>query len=663
MLDGTDNLRPSFPKRAVVTAGMPYGNKELHFGHVGGVFVHADMLARFLRDRIGKENVLFVSGTDCYGSPIVETHRQMVAEGLFSGSIDDFVLHNHERQAATMKKYHIDLNLFAASGIGRQGEIHGEMGALFLESLYANGHLEKLATRQFYDAERETFLNGRQVLGTCPVEGCRSEKAYADECSLGHQYEPKDLINPKSALTGEMPEMREVANWYLKLPGFKPLLETWVQNLGGDIRWRDFVIRTIQEYFEPPIIHVTRDQIESLEQVVSSLPRHVQQEGRGNSVQLVFENLEDLELGRSRLGERGIRYRVGKTLVPFRLTGNLGWGVKAPVVEDLEGLTFWVWPESLWAPISFTSAYLEEIGAGRDAWKTWWCSKDAEVYQFIGEDNVFFYSLPEMSMFMGMQGKGPVADPPEGQLQLPHLIANRHVLFLDKKASSSGDIKPPIADDLLAFYMPEQLRIHFLSLGLSRRTTSFRPKPLNPAANDKEGDPVLKDGLLLVNTFNRAIRSCFYTAQKFYEGRIPLGEISAEVVEASRHVILEFEAAMHQHDFPLAINKVGAYVRSINQMWSQTKPFNDSCDPDIRVRALKDAFHMVRVATVLLHPVAPEGTDTVRRYLGADDTFWDWDRIFEPVYSFFENPDTHTLKFLEPRTDFFAKHPSQFSEE
>jgi methionyl-tRNA synthetase len=663
MSDEVKRERPQFPKRAVITAGMPYGNKELHFGHIGGVFVHADMLARFLKDRIGQDNVIFVSGTDCYGSPIVETHRQLVAAGAFNGSIDDFVLHNHQHQKETLKAYHIAPSLFAASGIGRYGEIHKEIGTWFLKTLYKNGHLEKLSTRQFYDAERETFLNGRQVLGSCPVEGCRSEKAYADECSLGHQYEPKDLMNPKSALSGEVPEMREVANWYLKLPEFKPLLEAWVNGLGGDSRWRDFVIRTMREYFEPPIIHVTKDQIEHLEQVVGLLPTHTQQEGRANSVQLVFESLEDLETGRGLLGEHGIRYRVGKTLVPFRLTGNLEWGIPTPVLEDLKDLTFWVWPESLWAPISFTSAYLEEHGVGDEGWKDWWCSPEAEVYQFIGEDNVFFYSLPEMSMFMGMQGKAPQVDPPAGQLQLPHLIANCHVLFLDKKASSSGEIKPPMANELLDYYMPEQLRIHFLSLGLSRRSTSFRPKPLNPTAKEKEGDPVLKDGHLLSNTFNRALRSCFYTVQKFYEGRIPVGDISAEILAQSEEVILDFEAAVFQHDFPLAINKVGTYIRAINQLWNQSKPFNDSTEEGVRSQGLIDAFHMVRVATVLLHSVAPEGTETVRDYLGVDESFWSWERIFEPVYAFMENPETHTVKFLEPRTDFFEKHPSQFEQE
>ena len=73
------NDRPSWPRRAIVTAGEPYGNKGLHFGHVGGVFVPADFFARFLRDRLGRENVIFTSGTDCYGSPIMESYRKTKA--------------------------------------------------------------------------------------------------------------------------------------------------------------------------------------------------------------------------------------------------------------------------------------------------------------------------------------------------------------------------------------------------------------------------------------------------------------------------------------------------------------------------------------------------------------------------------------------------------
>ena len=107
--------RPEFPKRAVVTGGMPYGNKELHFGHVGGMLVFADTYARFLRDRIGSENVIFVSGTDCYGSPIAEGWRKKVEAGEFEGSLEDFVRRNHEKQKDTLKSYGISPNLFGAS--------------------------------------------------------------------------------------------------------------------------------------------------------------------------------------------------------------------------------------------------------------------------------------------------------------------------------------------------------------------------------------------------------------------------------------------------------------------------------------------------------------------------------------------------------------------
>lgn len=123
--------RIEWPKRAVVTAGMPYGNKSLHFGHVGGVFVPADCYARFLRDRIGPENVVFVSGTDCFGSPIEEGYRKEVESGSFEGTLEDYVRRNHDRQKATLDAYDISLDVYEGSGLGHCGEVH----ALFLPPL------------------------------------------------------------------------------------------------------------------------------------------------------------------------------------------------------------------------------------------------------------------------------------------------------------------------------------------------------------------------------------------------------------------------------------------------------------------------------------------------------------------------------------------------
>ena len=86
----------------------------------------------------------------------------------------------------------------------------------------------------------------------------------------------------------------------------------------------------------------------------------------------------------------------------------------------------------------------------------WWDDDDALVYQFIGEDNIYFYGIAEMGMFKTL-----------GNLKTPHIVPNRHILFMDTKASSSSEIKPPMADELLNHYSAEQLRMHFISLGLS----------------------------------------------------------------------------------------------------------------------------------------------------------------------------------------------------
>ena len=352
--------RPKFPKRAVITAGMPYGNKELHLGHIGGVFVHADAFARFMRDRIGKENVIFISGTDCYGPSILENYRQLVANGPFNGTIDEFVQFNHERQKEILKEYYIDINLFAGSSIGRTAEIHCEVSADFIKRSYSNGHLIKMTTSQFYDAEAGVFLNGRQVVGQCPIAGCSSERGYADECSLGHQYMPADLINPRSTLTGKKPEMRDVTNWYFKLDSFHKLLTQWVEKMENKPGCKNFVVKSIKEFLEPPVIYVKRDQMDMLNSVKEKLPKYtLLVEENKSSVVMAFDDLESREKACSILAEESKRFRTGKTLVPFRLTGNVEWGVPAPCIEGLEDLTIWVWPESLWAPISFTMTYLE----------------------------------------------------------------------------------------------------------------------------------------------------------------------------------------------------------------------------------------------------------------------------------------------------------------
>lgn len=651
-----DLPRPSFPKRAVVTGGMPYGNKKLHFGHVGGVFVQADCFARFLRDRIGEENVIFVSGTDCYGSPIVESYRKLCETGEFDGSIEDFVRINHESQKEVLGKYDISLNLFAASGLGESKDVHADVSSELMHQWYENGHLEKMVTSQFFDAKAGQFLNGRQVIGKCPVDKCQSDKAYADECSLGHQYMPADLIDPKSTLTGETPEMRDVVNWYIDITKFNELMNEYVDSLPEKGNSRPLVYNTIKEFMLPPMIYIKKDFIDEYTAIKSQMPEHILNlEDNKTSFSIEFKNLNDRDKAKELLNDNNIRFRAGKTLVPFRLTGNIEWGVPAPVLDGEDGLTIWVWPESLWAPISFTKTYLKQQGKPEDEWEKYWKSTDSEVFQFIGQDNIYFYGIAEMAMFIALQGKENLtAFPSDGQYTLPTLVANNHILFLNKKASSSGDIKPPMAEDLLEYYTAEQLRAHFLGLGLSLKSVSFQPKPLNPSAGEKDADPVEREGKMLSNVFNRVARSCFYTIQKYGEPIMPMGQVSEEVLHDAKETILKYEHAMYKFEFHTVMNLMDTYIRDANKFWA--KNIKDAeADTEKRNQVLIDTLHMVKTAMVLMHPVAPEGTELLCEYLGFGKDIWNWEHVFDTLTDLANaNCETeHRLKFLEPRFDFF----------
>ncbi len=650
-----DIPRPTFPERAVITGGMPYGNKELHFGHVGGVFVQADCLARFLRDRIGDENVIFVSGTDCYGSPIVESYRKLVESGEFDGSIEDFVRRNHESQKETLGRYDISLNIFAASGLDEAKDIHAEVSRELMEDWYRNGHLKKMVTSQFYDAKAGQFLNGRQVVGKCPVDKCQSDKAYADECSLGHQYMPADLINPKSTLTGETPEMRDVTNWYIDLTRFSDLMREYVDSLPEKGNSRPLVYNTIKEFMLPPMIYIKNDFFEDYEALKPQLSEHkLSREDNKTSFAIEFKSLDDRDKAKDVLNQNGIRFRTGKTLVPFRLTGNIEWGVPAPVLDGEEGLTIWVWPESLWAPISFTKTYLKRKGKPDDEWKKYWLSENSEVFQFIGQDNIYFYGIAEMAMFMALQGKDNLTvHPKDGQMTLPTLVANNHILFLNKKASSSGAVKPPMADELLDYYTAEQLRAHFLGLGLSLKSVSFQPKPLNPTAGEKDADPVEREGKMLSNVFNRVARSCFYTIQKYGEAIMPKGEVSEDVKHAADETILKYEHAMYKFEFHTVMNLMDTYIRDANKFWAKNIKDAEN-DDEKRNQVLVDTLHMVKTAMVLMHPIAPKGTELLREYLNLDKSIWSWDNIFKTLTEYLESETgNHPIKFLEPRFDFF----------
>ena len=661
----SNNTPIKWPKRAVVTAGMPYGNKALHFGHVGGVFVPADCYARFLRDRIGKGNVLFVSGTDCFGSPIEEGYRKEIEAGSFEGTIEDYVRRNHDAQKATLESYDISLDIYEGSGLGHCGEVHRSVTNTFVQRLYDKGYLHLESTLQFYDAKEHMFLNGRQVVGHCPVQGCKSEKAYADECDLGHQYDPVDLINPISSVSGTVPEMREVKNWYFDLPGFAPIVRDYVNASEHDSQIRPVVTKTIKEFLVPPIIYIKVELYDNYKAIADTLPEHVYRDAEKGkqSFEIEFKSIADRDVARTVLTEAGIRFRTGKALVPFRISGNVEWGVPVPVIE------------SLWAPISFTIACNDKKGLARSDWRSFWCDKDSCVYQFIGQDNLYFYGVAQPALFAAMQHSSSVsADAPDGELQQTKLIANHHILFGDKKASSSSEIKPPTADELLNYYTAEQLRAHFLALALDQRSVGFKPKVFEPDPAKREdprvADPALKEGALLTKVFNRLARSCFYEAQKNFEGYMPLGAVSDEVLKRVKKTMIAYEDCMYRVDLHSVMALMDEFIRYANKYWSSgiRNAENEDADEEgknqMRRQVLVDSFYLLRIATLLMHPVVPKGTERICDYMNFNfDEFFSWNYDFDSMEELCHanelDDGRHRVRELPPRTDFFKFHPSQ----
>ncbi len=704
--------RPNWPRRAIVTAGEPYGNKGLHFGHVGGVFVPADFYARFLRDLLGRENVIFTSGTDCYGSPIMESYRKLSENEGYSKHISDYVEENHSRQATTLNNFGISCDIYGGSGLEPAMHVHEKMTEEIIERLHERGTISKRSTLQFYDTHAHTFLNGRQVIGHCPIQGCKSEKAYADECDLGHQFEPEELIAPKSQLTGEVPELRPVDNLYFDLPAYLDFMKEYTAKLAQNEQVRSVVSKTMEEWLLPAQLYIQDKFREAFDAIEAELPEHTVTEAEGNktSFTVTFPSWEERDEAHSVLARGGVRFRSGKALVPFRITGNIEWGVPVPEVDGVKDVTCWCWPESLWAPISYTRTVLArdakragitEGVAAEDAalmgepdadstqvpepqyvhgsldWHDWWCADDAAIYQFIGQDNIYFYCIAQTAMWEALGWN----------LTQSTVSANYHLLYMGKKASSSSQTPPPPADDLLNHYTCEQMRAHWLSLGLSEKPVSFSPKAydIRVTGKTKDGeeilarddkrviDPALKEGAMLTGVFNRLARSCFYgVAVKegdeapYRTGCIPAGAASDEVLAAAEQAVLAFEQAMYKFETHRALSVCDEYLRAANKRWSDaSKAAKNAEDDAAMTQALVDAFHELRVGTVLMHGIVPAGCELICEYFDIDpQAFFSWEHIFkttdELIESLGEVPGEHRVKPLPPRFDFFAKHESQY---
>ncbi|HXK75455.1 MAG TPA: methionine--tRNA ligase [Bacteroidaceae bacterium] len=210
-------------KRTTVTSALPYANGPVHIGHLAGVYVPADIYVRYLR--LKGEDVLFIGGSDEHGVPITIRAKK---EGITPQDVVD-------RYHGIIKKAFSDFGISFDIYSRTTSETHKKLASDFFRTLYDKGEFVEQTSEQYYDEEAKQFLADRYITGECPH--CHNENAYGDQCeSCGTSLNATDLINPKSAISGSKPVMKETKHWYLPLDKHESWLRQWI--LEDHKEWR-----------------------------------------------------------------------------------------------------------------------------------------------------------------------------------------------------------------------------------------------------------------------------------------------------------------------------------------------------------------------------------------------------------------------------------------
>ncbi|MBZ9627007.1 methionine--tRNA ligase [Psychroflexus sp. CAK1W] len=203
------------PKRYTITAALPYTNGPIHIGHLAGVYVPADIYTRYLK--LKGEDVIFVCGSDEHGVPITIKAKK---EGVSPQDVVD-------KYDAIIKQSFQDFGIQFDNYSRTSAKVHHDTATEFFQNMYDNDKFIEETTEQLYDAKADQFLADRFVTGTCPK--CGNEEAYGDQCEkCGSSLNATDLINPKSAITGDVPTLKSTKHWFLPLDQYDEFLKDWI---------------------------------------------------------------------------------------------------------------------------------------------------------------------------------------------------------------------------------------------------------------------------------------------------------------------------------------------------------------------------------------------------------------------------------------------------
>jgi methionyl-tRNA synthetase len=601
------------PKRAIVTAGMPYVNGPLHLGHLAGAQLPADIMTRFLGLMIGRENVLFVNGSDEHGST---SEVSALQAGI---PIREFVDAGHARHRRTIERYSIGLDVFTGTSQPECFAIHRRECDDFIRKLNANGLLEKRKSRQWYDPKMQRFLPDRFVRGTCPNPRCRNPDAYSDECErCGHQYDPSEIQDPRSNISDAQPVLKETVHWWLDMWAVAEPLRIWLET--REKTWRKAVMAEVYDRVRPSL-RFEKSFEERYAEIDANLPKHKKKYTPNKQIVLQFGTRAELESARFVLTGAGIDNHLLDEWAHRSISRDISWGVPLPDIDpELAGKTLYVWPDSLIAPISFSQVAL--IAQGKDpalAHSEFWRSPDTKIAQFLGQDNVYFYTLMQGAMWLGTQ-RDPQAQPAAGDLQMTDIYACFHLLVGGEKMSkSTGNFYT--GDQLLdeKGYAPDQIRYYLALLGLGEKSSDFDFQKLD------------ERNKFLAGPMNAAFERPVSAAHSKFGGKVPEGVLLDKAVSQTVRLVQHYLRAMDRADYPNLLFEIENYARIVNSLFSQFKPHDDRHPLESRSNALYTSFYVLKNLMIMLYPFVPTTMDRLRETLRLPPEVFRLDELGKPI--------------------------------
>jgi methionyl-tRNA synthetase len=533
-------------KRYTVTSALPYANGPKHIGHLAGAYIPADVFVRYLR--LNDKDVIYVCGSDEHGTAIP---NQALKENTTPRAIIDKY---HALMRDCFYKLGISFDIYHRTS----EQIHHQTSQEIFLTLYNKGLLTEETSDQFFDEEAKVFLADRYIMGTCPK--CGHPNAYGDQCEkCGSTLSPRELINPRSTLSGQAPVLRPTKHWYLPLQNYEGWLKEWILDAHKE-DWKTNVYGQCKSWIDA-----------------------------------------------------GLQSRA--------MTRDLDWGIKVPL-PNAEGKVLYVWFDAPIGYVSATRALFQELASGKkefstpqrsfaqvkeDDWKTYWQDEETELIHFIGKDNIVFHCIIFPIMLHATQ-----------QYIVPENVpANEFMNLEGDKMSTSRGWSIEMHEYLEDFPdKPDVLRYALLTNLPETKDSEFTWKDFQSKNNNELV-------AIFGNFVNRALVLTQKYFDNKVPARGVLAEADQAVLKELKEFPSRIAASIEQYRFREATASLMDLARLGNKYLAETEPWKLAKTDMSRVGTILNiALQIAASLALTCEPFLPFSSGKLKAMLKLEDLKW-----------------------------------------